>query len=75
MSQLHVEQIITQRINGLVNEITQTNRGSMRVTVLLNGHLDTPVVLDFGQANHDTESPIKMGDWLTITTQVERLNP
>ena len=70
---MKVEEITVQTMNGIVNTIEQSNASSMYVTLTLNGHEETPVSIEFSHARHDTESPIKIGDWLTITTKVERL--
>lgn len=72
---IQVEEVIVQKIGGLVNKIEQRNAGVMVVTFTLNGHMNTPVTVEFPYAQFDTQSPIKMGDWITVTTKVEKLEP
>ena len=70
-----VEEVVVQEINGIVKKLEQTNTSTILVTFTLREHADTPISVEFPYAHHDTQSPIKVGDWLTVTTKVERLSP
>jgi hypothetical protein len=72
---MQVEEVTVQEINGIVKKLEQTNTSNVLVTFTLREHPDTPITVQFPYAHHDTQSPIKVGDWLTVTTKVERLSP
>jgi hypothetical protein len=67
-----MEHIQTQKINGIVNRIEQSNHGIMAVNFTLNGHVNTPVSIEFDYAKDDTPSPIKIGDWLEVEIKITR---
>jgi hypothetical protein len=71
---VELDEIVTQKINGLVSDLHLTKYGNIKATIKLKGHEDLPVTVDIPYTNTiDGKSPIQLNDWLTIETRVIRL--
>lgn len=69
-----LEEVVNQRINGLVSDLHVTKYGNVKATIKLKGHEDNPVTVTIPYTNTiNGDSPIKLNDWLTIQTRVIKL--